>query len=100
MYPMSGVREALDARVAEVSCAPVFLRIRCPALVAVAQQRGATDRGPQLLQLLGREVDGGKYVHVVVELPAPRAVFVAAGGVLRQMLRLFGAQVLVLAAHP
>ncbi len=38
-------------------------------------------------------------MHIVVELPAPRAVFVAAGGMLREMLRLFGAQVFIFAAH-
>src|ERR1700733_4160747 len=38
MYPMSGIGKGDDARLPEVTCASVFLGVRCPAVVAVTQQ--------------------------------------------------------------
>src|ERR1700722_6744819 len=37
MHPMAGIGKSDDARVPEVTCASVFLRIRRPAFIAVAQ---------------------------------------------------------------
>src|ERR1700684_1817535 len=99
MYPMSGIGEGDDASVSEVFRAPVFLGIGRPAFIAVAKQGGTTDRAPQLLQLFRRDVDGRKHSNIVVELPTPRAVFVAARRMLREVLSLVGAQILIFAAH-
>src|SRR5580698_4822493 len=100
MHPVSGIGKRDDARVPEMTYPPIFLGIRRPTFIAVAKQRGTADRAPQLVQLLQCDVDRRKYMHIVVELPTPRAVLVAAGGMLCEVLCLFSTQVLIFAAHP
>ena len=96
---MPGVVVGADGGVAEVADAPVLLRVRSPAVVAVDQARRAFDTLPQRLDLRVRHVFGRPGVEVRIELPAEGPVLVAHHRVLRQVNGLLFRQVAVRLVH-
>ena len=61
----------------EVNGAPLFLRVRRPAIGAIEQQRGARDRTPQRLDEFVGDILDRPDIQVRIELPAIGAVLVA-----------------------
>ena len=76
MHPVPRAVDTFHDRVLEMLRATIDTRIRGAAFIAVDQQRGASNAGPQLFHFRVRHVVGRPGAHVVIEFPGKSAVLV------------------------
>src|ERR1700674_1663641 len=97
MQPMPRLVDADDGSVLKRRRAAVLGRVAGLAFLSVQEKGRAVDSRPQAFNIVTRHIVRGPGAHVIVELPAVRAVLVLVDALGGQMPCLLGGDMRVLA---